>query len=89
MSATVGPQGQRLISGGGYSMLWLPIIKTLAYGIAIFAALFLSLIFYVVIAADPKPGTHPSRPVGWSLAAVVVAWALVAGLNRWRKLKIQ
>ena len=48
------------------------------------AAVFLSILCFGLLAADPKPGAHPALPA-WPFLLLIAAWLAVAGLNRWRK----
>ncbi len=64
------------------------IVKNLVYAIVLIAAVFLSFVFFILIAADPPRGAHPPPPVGLLLGALVstiAIWVAVAWLNRWRK----
>ncbi len=64
------------------------IIRNAAFAAALVAALLLSLVFWVFVAADPKPGPHPPRPPRPPLAllaSAVAAWVAAARLDRWRK----
>lgn len=55
-------------------------VRNAAFAAALVAALLLSFVFWVFVAADPKPG-----PPLALLTSAVAAWVAAARLDRWRK----